>query len=131
MIKNKLKINDAKTEFIIFRSPQCKASISGVSVSVGDSSILPSPKVRDLGVIFDECLTLDAHISNICRRAHFHLRNIGRTRMLFSFEASSQLIHALITTTLDYCNGILFNLPRNKIERLQRIPSSAYVKKNT
>ena len=33
-------------------------------------NILPSPKVRDLGVIFDECLTLDAHISNICRRAH-------------------------------------------------------------
>ena len=40
---------------------------------------------------------------------------------LLSFEASSQLIHALITTTLDYCNGILFNLPKNKIERLQRI----------
>ena len=120
MIKNKLKINDSKTEFIIFRSPQCKASISGVSVSVGNSSILPSPKVRDLGVIFDECLTLDAHISNICRRAHFHLRNIGRIRILLSFEASSQLIHALITTTLDYCNGILFNLPKNKIERLQK-----------
>ena len=68
---------------------------------------MPSPKVRDLGVIFDECLTLDAHISNICRRAHFHLRNIGRIRMLLSFEASSQLIHALITTTLDYCNGVV------------------------
>ena len=112
MIKNKLKINDSKIECIIFRSPQCKASISGVSVSVGDSNILPSPKVRDLGVIFDECLTLDAHISDICRRAHFHLRNIGRIRMLLSFEASSQLIHALITTTLDYCTGILFNLPK-------------------
>ena len=42
-----------------------------------------------------------------------------------SFEASSQLIHALITTTLDYCNGILFNLPKNKIERLQRIQNQA------
>ena len=54
-----------------------------------------------------------------------HLRNIGRIRMLLSFEASSQLIHALITTTLDYCNGILFNLPKNKIERLQRIQNQA------
>ena len=125
MIKNNLKINDSKTEFIILRSPQCKASISGVSVSVGDSNILPSPKVRDLGVIFDECLTLDAHISNICRRAHFHLRNIGRIRMLLSFEPLSQLIHALITTTLDYCKGILFNLPKNKMKRLQRIQNQA------
>ena len=96
-----------------------------MSVSVGDSNILPSLKVRNLGVIFDECLTLDAHISNICRRAHFHLRNIGRIRMLLSFEASSQLIHALITTTLDYCNGILYNLSKHKIERLQRIQNQA------
>ena len=98
-----------------------------MSVSVGDSNILPSPKVRDLAVIFDECLTLDAHISNICicRRAHFHLRNIGRIRMLLSFKALSLLIHALITTTLDYCNGIFFNLPKNKIERLQRIQNQA------
>ena len=42
-------------------------------------------------------------------------------RMLLSFEATSQLIYALITTTLDYCNGILFNLPKKKFERLQRI----------
>ena len=45
--------------------------------------------------------------------------------MLLSFEASSQLIHALITTTLDYCNGTFFNLPKNKIERLQRIQNQA------
>ena len=32
--------------------------------------------------------------------------------MLLSFGASSQLIHALITTTLDNCKGILFNLPK-------------------
>ena len=54
-----------------------------------------------------------------------HLRNIGRIRMLLSFEALFQLIHALITTTLDYCNGILFNLSKNKIERLQRIQNQA------
>ena len=116
MIKNKIKINYSKIEFIIFRSPQCKASISGVPVSVGDSNILPSPKVKDLGVIFDECLTLDAHTSNICRRAHFHLGNIGRIRIMLSFEASSQLIHALITTTFDYCNGIFLIFQKIKLK---------------
>ena len=62
MIKNKLKLNDSKTEFIIFRSPLLKTELSGVSISVGDSQISSSPKVRDLGVIFDNCLSLDAHI---------------------------------------------------------------------
>ena len=48
MIKNKLKINDSKTEFIIFRSPLLKQNLSDLSVSVGDMQVSPSSKVRDL-----------------------------------------------------------------------------------
>ena len=51
MIKKKLKINDAKTEFIIFRSPLLRTDISSVSINVGDSQILSSSKARDLGVV--------------------------------------------------------------------------------
>ena len=36
MITNKLKINDLKTEFIVFRSPQLKCDLSGLSVNVGE-----------------------------------------------------------------------------------------------
>ena len=90
-----------------------------------DSQISSSSKVRDLGVTFDNCLSLDAHISNICRSTHFHLRNIGRIRTLLTFHATAQLIHALITTRLDFCNSILYNLPNNKIKRLQRIQNQA------
>ena len=51
MIKNKLKINDSKTEFIIFRSPRLKQNLSDLSVSVGDMQVSPSSKVRYLGVV--------------------------------------------------------------------------------
>ena len=37
MITNKLKINDSKTEFIVFRSPQLRSDLSGLSVNVGES----------------------------------------------------------------------------------------------
>ena len=87
MIKNKLKINDSKTEFIVFRSPQSKQDLSGLSVSVGDSVIAQSSKVRDLCVIFDQFLNIDDYISGVCRSAHFHLRNIGRIRHLLSYDA--------------------------------------------
>ena len=73
MIKHQLKINDAKTEFIIFRSPLLRTDLSSVSISLADSQILSSSKARDLAVVFDKCLF------------------------------------------------ILYNLPNNKIERLQRI----------
>ena len=125
MIKNKLKIYDSETEFIVFRSPQTKQDMSSLSVYVGNSIIQQSSKVSDLGVIFDQFLRFDDYISTVCRSIHFHLRNIGRIRHLLSHHATAQLIHALISTRFDDSNSVLYNLPRSSILRLQRIQNQA------
>ena len=116
---------DTKTEFIVFRSPHAKQNLSSLSVYVGDSIIQQSTKVRDLEVVFDQFHSFDDYISSVCRSTHFHLRNIGRIRHLLSHHASAQLIHALISTRLDYCNSMLYNLPKSSISRLQRIQHQA------
>ena len=120
MIKNKLKINNSKTEYIIFRCPLLKQNLSDLSVSVGDMQVSPYSKVRVLGVVFNQYLTVHDHISGICKSTHCYLRGIGRIRNLLTFDATAQLIHALITS-LDLCNSIRYNLPNKQIERLQRI----------
>ena len=50
---------------------------------------------------------------------------IGRIWNLLTFDATAQLIHALITSRLDFCNSILYNLPNKQIEILQRIQNQA------
>ena len=50
MIKNTLEINDSKTEFIIFRSPLLKQSLSYLSISVGDTQVSLSSKVSCLPI---------------------------------------------------------------------------------
>ena len=127
MILNKLKINDAKTEFIVLRSPMLKHDLSVLSLNVGGNVIKPSEKVRDLGVILDQTLSFDDHItcSTICQSAHFHIRNIGRIRNLLSFDACATLIHALIGSRLDYCNSLLYNIADAKVERLQKVQNQA------
>ena len=69
----------------------------------------------------DECLSLDAHVSVICRSTHSHHRNIEKVRNLIATDAAAQIIHVLTSSRLDFCNSILYNLPNNKIVRLQRI----------
>ena len=81
--------------------------------------------MRDLSVYFYQYLTFHEYISGICKSTPFHLRGIGRIRILLTFYATAQLIHALIITRLDYCNSILYNIPNNQIERLQRIQNQA------
>ena len=119
--------NDFNIECIIFGFPLLKQNLCDVSISVWDSQVSPSSKVRDLGVVFDQYLTFKFHdhISGICKSTHFHLRSIGKIRNLLTFDATTQLIHALITTRLDFCNSILYNLPNSKIERLPRIKKQA------
>ena len=63
MITNKLKINDSKTECVVFKSPQLKCDLHSLSVHVGESIITQSSKVRDLGVVFDQFLNFDDHIT--------------------------------------------------------------------
>ena len=121
MITNKLKINDSKTEFIVFRSPQLRCDLSGLSVNVGESQITQSLKVRDLGVTFDQFLNFDNHITAICRNTYCYIRNIGKIRNLLSYNACSTIIHALICCLLDYCNSLLYNVPTHKTDRLQRL----------
>ena len=79
-----------------------KQNLSDLSISVGDSQVFQSSKVRDLGVVFDQYLTFHDHISGICRSTHFHLRSIRIIRNLLTFDATAQRIHALITTRLDF-----------------------------
>ena len=77
-----IKINYSKTEFIMFRSPQLRCDLSGLSVNVGESQITQSLKVRDLCVTFDQFLNFDDHITAICGSTYFHIRNIGKIRNL-------------------------------------------------
>ena len=115
----KLKINDSKTELILFRSPQLRWDLSGLSVNVGESQIIQSLKVRDLGFTFDQFCNFDDHITAICRSTYFHNRNIVKIWNLKSYNACSTIIYALISCRLDYCNSLLYNVPMHKTDLLQ------------
>ena len=114
MIKNKLKINDSKTDFIIFRSPLLKQNLSDLSVSVGDMQVYLSSKVRDLGVVL---ISISHFMIILVVFASPLISTCVVSEEFGTSDATAQLIHALITRRLDLCNSILYNLPNKQIER--------------
>ena len=124
MIQNKLKINDDKTEFLLIKSAK-KEFTGAVEMSVGQDVIPPSHDCRNLGVMFDDDMSMESHVTNICRSTLFQLRNIRRIRPMLNDSATAQLIHALITSKRDYCNALLYGIHGNKLKRLQRIQNIA------
>ena len=125
MLRNQLKINDDKTQFLVLTKKSQKHMSSNFVLQVGSCSVAPSATARNLGVMFDSNMSMDAQISSICKSVHFHLRKIGSIRHLLSSEATSMLVHSLISSRLDYCNVLLQGVPSCKLQRLQSVQNCA------
>ena len=71
MVSNRLLINDSKTEFLIIGSRQQLANINVEGVTVGDAMITPVSSVRNLGVWFDQHMTMNDHIGKVYSKAFY------------------------------------------------------------
>ena len=115
MRANFLKLNDDKTEIMLFGSFHQLKKVIIDNIPIGKVSINLSSTVRNLGILLDPSMSMVTHISSICSSAHFHLRNIARIRPFLSEKATEQLVHAFITSKLDMGNSLLFGLPEYQI----------------
>ena len=82
MRKNKLQLNDSKTEVMIICSVHNHSKVNIPHIQVGDSEIQPVSEVRNIVAQLDETLTMRIHVNSLCSRAHFYLRNISKIRHL-------------------------------------------------
>ena len=64
MASHYLKLNDSKTEFMIFGSPHDTTKVTAWTVSVGDTEIFPSSSARNIGAFLDPELNMRSHINN-------------------------------------------------------------------
>ena len=125
--KNSLKLNDYKTEVIVFGSAQQLKKMLLQALRVGDCVVRVTDYVRNLGVQFDAEMTMESHVTAVivCRLAIFHLRNISRIRRYLTAAATEQIVHAFVTSRLDIGNALLFRLPLKQMQRLQKIQNWA------
>ena len=62
-----------------------------------------------------------SHITKLCAPSFYYVYNIRRIRKYLSRQSTEILVHAFITSRLDYCNGLLYGLPECLLNKLQRI----------
>ena len=127
MCENRLKLNPKKTEALVVQSrnyfdPNLN-SIKSVNLSSSEE-IQCSETVKSLGVWFDNYLTFDSHISRVIQTCNMNLRNLWVIGSKLSFALKKQLVHCLLFSKIDYCNGLLYNLPAFQIKRLQKLQNS-------
>ena len=66
-----------------------------------------------------------SQVANICKNASYSLYRISKVRKYIDNTTCERLVHAFISSKLDYCNSLLAGLPNYLIKRLQVIQNSA------
>ena len=72
-------------------------------------------------------LDMGTHITKICNSAFYCLYNIRQffIRKYLSRESTEKLVHAFISSRLDYCNSLLYGIPDYQISKFQRVMNAS------
>ena len=76
-------------------------------------------------LMFNTHMDMATHITKTCSTVFFYLYNICHIRSYLTRECTAKLIHAFITSRLDYCNSLLFGAPDYHIRKLQRVMNAS------
>ena len=128
MTENQLKLNDDKTEallfpFLSFLNPSTVSLPD--SITLGSHSIPFSDSARSLGFILNSKLSVKKHIIKISQTAYLELKSISSIRRFLTEDATKTLATFYILSRLDYCNCLLMGTPNSVIQPLQKIQNFA------
>ena len=104
---------------------RCPLAFLLSTICVCGSSVSLSLTVRDIGVLLDSRLDMSAQVSNVCRAAYSNLFRIAKIRTSLTTVACETLVHALVTSRLDYGNAVLYGISDRLLHRLEIVQRSA------
>ena len=98
------------------------AKITVRDVLLLSTVVIVVDSVRDLGVITDSQLCTDAHVAALCRGGYYRCGNYIRSLLTKDAET---LVHALVSSRLNYCNALLYGVADGLYRRLQSVQNAA------
>ncbi|CAM4527022.1 unnamed protein product [Leuciscus chuanchicus] len=121
MEHNFLQLNSSETEAILVGTPHQIKPPSITSITFSGTNIPLSSTVTNLGVKMDSQLTFEAHINHLCKTSFYHLHNISKLHPILTLSDAEKLVHAFVSSRLEYCNALLIGIPRKSLQRLQTV----------
>ena len=95
------------------------------TLTFANSAIGIKAKAKNLGIVMNNTLSFNDHINEICKKVSFAIRSIGHIRRYLPYDGLKMLVNSLVISRLDYCNSVLYGIPKYHRDKLQRIQNIA------
>jgi len=103
-----LKLNTDKTPFVWLGTPHLLSKLTRDTVTIRGIPIHVSTEAMFLGVLLDSALIFVPHIRRLSGRCFYRLRQMRIVRKSLTQEAAKTMVHAFITSRIDYCNSVMY-----------------------
>ncbi len=120
-----MKINPDKTEILLLCPSSLNKEVIINGIIFEGECIRFSKEVKNVGVCIDRNLTMDKHINFIVSHCYKILKDIGRIKKCLHQDHLEGLVHAVISSRLDYCNSLFVNISKDNLNKLQKLQNAA------
>ena len=91
-------------------------------MQINETIIDSSNKQKLLGVLIDNKLSFDQHVSNLCIKANQKLHALSRISSFMNIEKRKSIMNAFIASQFGYCPLVWMFHSRELNNRINRIP---------
>ena len=116
-----MKLNKDKTQFTWLGTPHQLSKLDCQTITRGGVAIKVSSESMCLGVLLDSTLTFAPYVRRLSGKCFYHLRQLKIVRRSLSEAAAKTMIHAFITSRIDYCNSVLHVVSAVHLRPLQNV----------
>ena len=121
-----LNVNEQKTQCIFIRSRQLLSQVpADIRIHFDETDIIPSKKVKNLGVYIDQYLLFDDHISHITRKVNGILIALNRIKDRLDKTSRVTIVVSLSMSIINYCMKVWGMTTKEQIERVQKLQNFA------
>jgi len=109
-----------KQSYLALANKPTATPVSLATVNVAGSQIPLADHTKIPGITPDKNLSMNNHVSAVCKSIHYHIRALRHIRSSISEDMAKMVACALVGSRFDYANSVLFGATQKNISKLQK-----------
>ena len=119
---NHMKANPSKFQAISFK---CRKNEEGFDLNIGDELIKPVSLVKLLGVLIDDNLSFNEHVSKLCVKAARQTNSLRRIVKYIPNECRLNIYQAFISSNFNYCDIVWHFCSNRSTYKIEKVHKNA------
>jgi hypothetical protein len=125
LCRNKLTLNIDKTKWMLFSTKPLQSRFSSIKITISKKPFEKVDNFKYLGIKLDEQLCWNDHIDYLIKKVKTKVYLLRRLRPFICTKAATQAYHALIQSSLTYCDVVWASCSTKAANKLQRLQNQS------